>query len=128
MSQQAFTRLASWVNGGQDLHTHLMAVGAMGIGLAVTWALFFLRLRFWGFPLHPIGYAVSSSWSIHLVWLPAAIAWALKGIVMRYGGLRAYRQFLPFFLGLILGDCVVGALWGLVSVTFSIRTYNFFGA
>jgi len=85
-------------------------------------------MRFFGFPLHPLGYAISSSWAIHLVWVPMLIAWVLKGLTMRYGGLRAYRQFLPFFLGLILGDCVMGSLWALVGLALNMRTYNFFGA
>ncbi len=100
----------------------------MAVGLLTTVALFALRLRFPGFPLHPIGYAISSSWAIHLIWMPLLIAWVLKSLTMRYGGLRAYRQFLPFFLGLILGDCVRGSAWGLVSLLCGIQTYNFFGS
>ncbi|HXG22955.1 MAG TPA: DUF6784 domain-containing protein, partial [Chthonomonadales bacterium] len=75
----------------------------------------------------PIGYAVSSNWSIHLVWLPLFIAWIIKLLIMRYGGLATYRRFLPFFLGLTLGDCVQGSFWGLVSLLFNVRTYQFFG-
>ena len=46
---------------------------------------------------------------------------------MRYGGLAAYRRFLPFFLGLVLGDCVMGSVWALISLALNVRTYNFFG-
>ncbi len=128
MAQQAFERMNNWVGNGLDKHPNVPAVGAMGVGLVTTLALLFLRLRFFGFPLHPIGYAVSSSWSIHLVWLPLLLAWVFKGLALRYGGLPAYRRYLPFFLGLILGDCVMGSLWGAISLIFNIRTYNFFGA
>jgi hypothetical protein len=34
-------------------------------------------------------------------------------VTLRYGGIQLYRRFLPFFLGLILGDYVVPSLWGL---------------
>ena len=128
MSGEAFARMGSWVGGSLDPHTNFMAVAAMVIGLLTTWLLFILRLRSFGFPLHPIGYAIASSWAINLVWLPLFIAWIIKGLTMRYGGLAGYRKLLPFFLGLILGDCVMGAIWGLVSIAFNIRTYNFFGA
>jgi hypothetical protein len=128
MAQQSFERMAGWVGGTQDAHPNIPAVTAMGVGLSVTLALLFLRLRYFGFPLHPLGYAISSSWAIHLVWLPLLIAWVLKGLTMRYGGLQAYRRFVPFFLGLILGDCVVGSLWALLSLLLNMRTYNFFGA
>jgi hypothetical protein len=127
MSGEAFARMASWVSGSFNRDPNLMAIAAMVIGLVTTLVLFMFRIRFYGFPFHPIGYAISSSWAINLVWLPLLIAWVLKILTMRYGGLRAYRNFLPFFLGLILGDCVIGSVWGLISLLFSMRTYNFFG-
>jgi len=127
-AQESFERMAGWVGGTRDMRPNLPAVTAMSVGLLATLLLLSLRLRYFGFPLHPIGYAVSSAWAINLVWLPMLIAWSFKGLTMRYGGLRAYRQFLPFFLGLILGDCVVGCLWGLLSLLLHMRTYNFFGA
>ena len=51
-----------------------------------------------------------------------------KGSTLRYGGLNTYRRFVPFFLGLVLGDCVMGSLWGLIGLLLGVRTYNFFGA
>jgi hypothetical protein len=127
-AQQAFDRMNSWVSGTLDRRPNAMGVGAIGIGFVTTLLLFALRLRWFGFPFHPLGYAISSSWSIHLVWLPLLMAWALKGLTLRYGGLRAYRRFLPFFLGLILGDCIMGSLWALLSLLLNMRTYNFFGS
>src|SRR5262249_11919437 len=127
-AHQAFVRMNSWVSGTLDNRPNGQAQFAMLVGLVTTLLLLLLRLRFFGFPFHPLGYALSSSWSIHLVWLPMLIAWTLKGLTMRYGGLRAYRQFLPFFLGLILGDCVMGSFWALLSLFLNAPTYNFFGA
>jgi len=128
MAQESFERMANWTDGTLARRPNFGAVTAMGFSALVTIGLFSLRMRFFGFPLHPIGYAVSSSWAIHLVWMPLLIAWLLKGSALRYGGLRAYRRFLPFFLGLILGDCVVGSMWALLSLLWHMRTYNFFGA
>jgi len=127
-SQQQFQKLAGWVDGTQDAKPNVPALWATGVGFGSCLALLWTRLRFVGFPLHPIGYAISSNWSIHLVWLPLFLAWLAKGLFLRYGGLAMYRRFLPFFLGLILGDCVQGSLWGLVSLVFNMRAYNFFGA
>jgi hypothetical protein len=81
-----------------------------------------------GWPFHPIGYAISGSWSMNLVWLPLLIAWLAKLTVLRYGGLRLYRIALPFFLGLILGDCTMGTLWSLIGLLLGTPTYNFWGA
>lgn len=127
-AMEAFTRTNSWFSGSLDPKPNGQATMAMLVGLLTTLALFALRLRFFGFPFHPIGYAISSSWAINLVWMPLFLAWALKGLTLRYGGLPSYRRFVPFFLGLILGDCVMGSLWALLSLLLNARTYNFFGA
>ena len=127
-SQESFSRTSKWVAGSLNDKPNLQASGAMIIGLLTTVVLFMLRLRYFGFPFHPLGYAISSSWAIHLVWMPMLIAWLLKGLTMRYGGLAAYRRFLPFFLGLIRGDCVMGSIWALISLLLNSRMYNFFGA
>src|SRR5262249_512432 len=64
----AVDRMSNGVGGTLDTRPNIPAVTAMGVGLVTTLALAGLRLRFFGFPFRPIGYAVSSSWSIHLVW------------------------------------------------------------
>jgi len=127
-AMQAFQRTNSWFTGSLDPRPNGQASFAMFIGLITTLTLFALRLRFFGFPFHPIGYAISSSWAINLVWMPMFIAWILKGLTLRYGGLPTYRRFVPFFLGLILGDCVMGSIWALAGLLLNARTYNFFGA
>ncbi len=126
-AQESFERMAGWAGGTKDVSPNSSATLAMGMGLVTTLALMSLRLRYLGFPLHPIGYALSSAWAINLTWLPMLIAWVVKGLVLRYGGSRLYRLLIPFFLGLVLGDCVLGCGWGLVSLILNVRTYNFFG-
>ena len=127
-AREAFSRMQGWSNGGLDPVPNGGATTAVGVGLLCALVLAALRLRIAGFPLHPIGYAVSSSWAIHLIWFPLLIAWVCKGLTLYFGGLRAFRRALPFALGLILGDCVMGSLWGLIGLALNVRTYNFFGA
>jgi hypothetical protein len=40
--------------------------------------------------------------------------WWHKSIILKVGGIRLHRQAIPFFLGLILGDYVLGAIWAIV--------------
>ena len=53
------------------------------------------------------------------------IAWAVKLLVLRYGGLRLLKRLTPFFLGLILGEFIIGGLWTLIGILLGIPTYAF---
>lgn len=86
-------------------------VGA-GFGALLAVGLSMLRQQFPWWPLHPLGYALATTQSLEYMWCPFFVAWLAKAITLRYGGIRAYRTVLPFFLGMILGDYVVPALWG----------------
>jgi hypothetical protein len=125
--EQALRRLSEWTSQGRDAGGNAPARWAVGFGSVTAAVLLVLRARFFGFALHPIGLAVASSWSIHLIWTPLFVAWLIKLLVTRYGGLAAYRRFLPFFYGVILGDCVAGTFWAVLSVLFDMQTYSFFG-
>lgn len=122
---EPWNRMESWIETPLSRQIQINTRIAIGVGFGVTLLLNTLRLRLSWFPFHPVGYAVSSSWSLGLLWLPLLIAWIIKLLLLRYGGLRSYRQALPFFLGLILGECVLGSLWPLIGIALGIPTYAF---
>ncbi|HZP82571.1 MAG TPA: DUF6785 family protein, partial [Chthonomonadaceae bacterium] len=70
---------------------------ALGGGLFAG-LLAFLRQRYVWFPFHPVGFAVAPIWLVDEVWFSAFIAWLLRGLIVRYGGLRGYRRCRPYFL------------------------------
>jgi len=78
--------------------------GAIGFGMVLTWLLLFLKLRFTWWPLHPIAYPTSDCNAMHFYTVVMLIVWITKLLLIRYGGLRAYRRALLFFLGLIVGQ------------------------
>jgi hypothetical protein len=98
---------------------------AIGVGIAFSLSMLGIRSTFPKWPFHPVGYAVSSSWSMNLLWMPMFIAWVVKGLILRYGGLRLFRLWLPFFLGLILGEYVTGSIWSLGGILTGRNTYVF---
>lgn len=116
-------RMDAWIKVPQPADTHRAI--AIAVGFTVTILLNSLRMRIAWFPFHPVGYAVSSSWSMHLLWVALFIAWVIKLTVLRYGGLKLYRQVLPFFLGIILGECVVGSFWTIWGILNHIPSYAF---
>jgi hypothetical protein len=96
--------------------TDINGVVAMGTGAAITALLGFMRLRFWWWPFHPIGYMAAMSWSLYWHWLPFLIGWACKTLVLRYGGLRLYRSTIPLAIGLIVGQLLNDGVWAAVAL------------
>jgi len=70
------------------------------------------RARWFGFPLHPVGYAVACAYG-SLLWAPFLIVWIAKTVLLRYGGSKSYLRALPGFLGFALGHFIsAGLIWG----------------
>ena len=66
-----------------------------------------LKMRFVGWPLHPVALPIACAW-VTDGYLPSIFtAWLIKATIMRYGGLRLHRQALTFFLGVIVGGATV---------------------
>jgi hypothetical protein len=84
-----------------------------------------MRTRFFWWAFHPAGFAVSSSWSMNLFWSSILVSWLIKLIILKYGGVNLHRKVIPFFLGLILGEFVVGGFWTLRGALFHTETYKF---
>jgi len=95
------------------------------VGFLFTLALMFLRVNFVRWPFHPVGYAISSSWSMNCLWLPILIAWLAKLLIMRYGGYKVFQKAVPIALGLVLGEFIVGSLWCIIGIILQISTYSF---
>ena len=120
---EPYIRLASWISVPQPADWH--RVGAYVVGLVFTLGLMALRVRFAWWPFHPVGYAISSSWSMNCLWLPIFVAWALKTIIMRYAGPKTFHKVIPIALGLILGEFIIGSLWCILGIILQQSTYSF---
>jgi hypothetical protein len=96
--------------------TDVNGVIALASGAAAVIVLGMMRLRFWWWPFHPVGYVASNTWGSHWWYLPFFIGWAAKVLVIRYGGLRLYRATVPFAIGLIVGDLLNGGIWATVRI------------
>jgi len=116
-------QLAAWLDNPQDPDTGGMV--AVGGGLLFTLFLILMRLKFLTWPFHPAGYALSMNFGVDYFWTCLVIAWALKSLVLRYGGYRLYRRLLPLMFGILIGEYCVGAFWSAWSVIAGYRTYDF---
>ncbi|MBM4030410.1 MAG: hypothetical protein FJ291_01330 [Planctomycetes bacterium] len=98
---------------------------ATGVGVGFALLLALLRMRFAWWPFHPVGYAVSGSWSMSQLWFPIFVSWLIKWVILHYGGAKAYRRAVPFFIGLALGEFVVGCLWDIHGILAGVDPYSY---
>jgi hypothetical protein len=124
-SSEAWNRMAGWMSAPRPPR---LAATAATVGGAV-FALFLGAMRtgctWW--VLHPVGYATATSWSMEKLWACLFIGWCAKALITRYGGAISYRKAMPVFVGMVLGEFVVGSLWGIWGALFSTPVYQFWG-
>ena len=109
-----FDYVASHINhpsGANLLGWFCRIIGAILMGIFML-----MRYRFLWWPLHPIGFTIGSVWLMDKLWFSIFLVWLLKMLILKYGGIRLFRQLRPFFLGLILGQYSVACFWFIIDL------------
>ena len=78
--------------------------------VAMMWA----RQRFVWWPVHPIGFPIGANGMLNSVWFSVFLAWCLKKLILRFGGVALYHRSQAFFLGLICGQVSCNGVWLIV--------------
>jgi len=93
-------------------------ISFFAVGAFVVAILSLLMARFPWWPLHPIGFTVNYVFDIRIFMLSIFIAWLVKYVALKVGGVPAYRKVAPAFMGLIFGtifgvivSSAVDAIW-----------------
>lgn len=126
-------------SGADILRVAMIPVGALVLGLLV-----FARRRFPRSPIPPISFLVICLGTltyhragealqelhripINVVWGPILIAFLLKGMVLRYGGMDLYVRSRPAALGLVFGHAMMIVAWNIYHAVFAPGTTLFTG-
>ena len=118
-ARAAFNRLAGWLYNPTE--TSISGLLYTSGGFVFAASLLFLRWRFIQWPLHPVGYVVSSWWTFTGLWFPLLISWVVKRILLSTGGVRLYRRSIPFFIGLVIGDVIIASIISILGLIFDFR-------
>ena len=107
------TYAANWItwNADDPQSMNVWHVGFVGIGTVLMGLMMYLKGRFVGFPIHPVGMTLGLTWPVYNIWFSVFLAWLLKTIILKYYGSRGYRYLRPFFLGMVLGGFVTAGTW-----------------
>ena len=120
---EIFAKTQRWLHHPTD--TKIDETVAMVFGFGFTMFLAAMR-RFLWWPIHPISYPlILLDYTVRMMWINFIIAWFVKWIALKYGGLKVYRNLIPFFSGLLLGEFIIGGGWSLIGMIFNVPVYAF---
>jgi hypothetical protein len=93
---------------------------AVGLVLLFT----FCRMRFPGFPLHPVMFLLLGSYQSRYMGFSFLVGWLIKRSVVKYGGAHLYAKLKPLMIGLIAGEMVAGVITMIVGAAYYFHTGN----
>ena len=108
-----YRRLADWITYPSN-EIDITGLQGIGAGVLVVVFLTMMRQQFLWWRLHPAAYAIANSLDINLFWFSLLIGFVVKRLLIKYGGIGRYRSARPLFLGLILGEYIIGSVWSIV--------------
>ena len=115
--------LSSWLVNPKP--TDWLATSVLGAAFAANLGIMFLRSRFVWCPLHPAGYVIGvAPGTTDVIWFPLLLAMVAKWLILKHGGINAYRKAVPFFIGLVLGEALMGCFWPLLSLILRSAVYS----
>lgn len=121
---ESYDRLNQWLQTPPRVNrteiAYMLGGALMVVGLRV------LRGAFIWWPLHPAGYALAVSFAMDYFWFAFFVSWLIKLLLVRFGGMRAHSRAVPLFLGLILGDYVMGSIWAIYGPVNGLQVYKVF--
>ncbi|MDQ1327619.1 MAG: hypothetical protein QG641_902 [Candidatus Poribacteria bacterium] len=125
MGKIPYNMLHNWLNYPQSPdYTGLVYV--LGGAVMVSF-LTFMSTRYIWWILHPVGYAYASTGgNMFLLWSGMLTCSIVKLIILRFGGVKRYRQGLPFFIGLLLGDYTIASIWSIIGTITGVPMYRVF--
>ncbi len=125
LGEEAWSRVQMWMTAPERWHA--APIWAIAIGMLSVLGMTLLRSSLTWWPFMPAGYVMSGvrGASMDLLWMSVFIAWLVKLLLLKYGGPNLYRPAVPFFIGLVLGDFMMGSFWNLYGTLFGVRVYHF---
>jgi hypothetical protein len=116
---------------------NILRLSVIATGFGVTGLLILLRQRFLKFPLHPIGYLVilcsvyfhwctqyvgveNKHYEASVLWGGVFLAWVIKKLILKYGGMLTYKTTKPLFVGMVVGSVFCIFFWNTLDLAASI--------
>ena len=122
-ARETWDNVNMWINHPPRWQAGLPMATAIGMITALALAVMRMNLTWW--PFHPVGYALSASYTMERIWLCVFIAWLVKALVLRYAGAKFYKPAFQAAVGLIIGDFFMGSFWYTYGIIMETDVYHF---
>jgi hypothetical protein len=103
-----------------------LGIGSTIFGGGFMFLMLLMNRNFLWWRLNPLGYLMGSTGTLQHIWFSVLIGWFASSFVLKYGGLRTYRQLRPMFIGFILGEFSAAAVWLIIDYFTGMRQHNIF--
>jgi hypothetical protein len=97
-----------------DAGTNWANIRHLGVGAGLMTFLFLMEVRFHWWPFHPLGLLMANSYAMSHFWFSVFLGWALKKGILGLAGGHTYKRMRYFFMGMVVGECMVAGAWILV--------------
>lgn len=74
------------------------------LGIAAVLMCSVARFRFTRFPIHPAIFLIVCTYAGYMTWYSFFVGWAVKALVVRFGGGKVYQRLKPLFIGIITAE------------------------
>jgi hypothetical protein len=91
-------------------------IGFALAGAVIMFVLVICYQRFYWWPIHPIGYLTMYSSAMRILWFSFLIGWMCNQLTLRYGGVALFRRVRMLFVGLIIGDLLMGGIYAVIGI------------
>ncbi|MBC8232075.1 hypothetical protein H8E77_21215, partial [bacterium] len=52
----------------------------------------------------------------YYLWSSIFIGWLIKYIILKFGGIRLYRNLRPLFVAMIVGEYIIVSIWMIIGM------------
>ena len=91
-------------------------IGFAATGAAIMFGLILAFQRFYWWPIHPIGFLTMYSSAMRILWFSFFLGWLCNHLTIRYGGVVLFKRVRLLFVGLILGDFLMGGVFAIIGL------------
>ncbi len=110
-SPQAYQSAATWIRNPKP--PDLDRLTFLASSVVLTLALTVLKYRFVWWPLPTVGLALQGMHMARRIVFPVFLAWAIKSVILKVGGVSLYRRGQSFYIGPMMGYALDQAFfWG----------------